>query len=246
MADHLTPRAHTGPWRTNLPYFSKILLFVVAVLAGLLFASNASFFRGDAELASDLVGLVRQQNGRVEDLEASNDQLRQQLDSLLAEAPGEVPAPSTDLAVAGAGVAIAGQGLRVQMWDAPSVLELDARVDANDLVVHQQDLEGVINALRFGGAEGIAVQGHRISATTGLRCVGNVLLIDGRQYSPPYVIDAIGDPDVLQRALDESPQVQVYLQYVNAVGLGWQVQTSDELELPAATPTTFTYAKALS
>src|SRR5699024_6125234 len=102
-----------------------------------------------------------------------------------------------------------------------------------DLVVHQQDLEGVINALWAGGAEAMAVQGHRVTSRSSIRCVGNVLLIDGSVYSPPYVISAIGSPRSLSASLMSSPQVLTYLDYVQALQLGWSAEESAELYLAA-------------
>ena len=89
-----------------------------------------------------------------------------------------------------------------------------------------------MNALWAGGAEAMAVQGHRVVSTTGVRCVGNVLHIQGRIYSPPFRVEAIGDPEQLRTSLIASEGVQIYLQYVDAVGLGWSVEETG-LELPA-------------
>ena len=87
----------------------------------------------------------------------------------------------------------------------------DAQRDANgrfprdaspdDLVVHQQDIEAVLNALWSAGAEAIQMQDQRIIATSAPRCVGNTLLLNGRTYSPPYTITAVGDADAMQAAL---------------------------------------------
>lgn len=54
----------------------------------------------------------------------------------------------------------------------------------DDLVVHQQDIQAVLNALWSAGAEAVQMQDQRISATSAPRCVGNTLLLDGRTYSP--------------------------------------------------------------
>ena len=87
----------------------------------------------------------------------------------------------------------------------------DAQRDANgrfprdaspdDLVVHQQDIQAVLNALWSAGAEAIQMQDQRIIATSVPRCVGNTLLLNGRTYSPPYAITAIGDAAAMQAAL---------------------------------------------
>src|SRR5690606_41737436 len=65
------------------------------------------------------------------------------------------------------------------------------------LVIHQQDLQAVVNAMWQGGAEGIQVMDQRLISTSAVRCVGNTLILQGRVYSPPYTITAVGDPGQL-------------------------------------------------
>ena len=76
--------------------------------------------------------------------------------------------------------------------------------------------------------------------------MGNVLLLGGRTYSPPYTIEAIGDPESMQQALQEDATLQRYREYVSAFGLGWKVTDEDELVLDAyAGARTLTYALPL-
>ena len=73
-------------------------------------------------------------------------------------------------------------------------------------------------------------------STSAIHCVGNVLRLEGRIYSPPYDIRAIGDPQRLRRALAAAPAVQSYVRDADDVGLGWSVSdasTSSPLTLPA-------------
>ena len=107
----------------------------------------------------------------------------------------------------------------------------------DDIVVHQQDVQGVVNALWAGGAEAMMIQDQRVISTSAVQCVGNTLLLQGRVYSPPYVITAIGDADRLRASLDRDPSVQIYREWVDAVGLGWDVRQADAVELPAYTGT---------
>src|SRR5699024_3476655 len=99
--------------------------------------------------------------------------------------PAEVE-PSTDTEIAAGRVPVEGSGVTVKLWDAPLRDPVPEGVRLDDLIVHQQDLEAVINGLWAGGAEAMAVQGHRVTSRSSIRCVGNVLLIDGSVYSPPY------------------------------------------------------------
>ena len=114
-------------------------------------------------------------------------------------------------------------------------------------MVHQQDVQGVVNALWRGGAESMQIMDQRVVSTSAVRCVGNTLILQGRVYSPPFTITAIGDQEDLQAALDEDPAVSVYKQYVDAVGLGYEVEHDDETELPPFDGrTTLDHARPLS
>ncbi|MBX8687928.1 DUF881 domain-containing protein, partial [Mycobacterium sp. 20091114027_K0903767] len=93
------------------------------------------------------------------------------------------------------------------------------------------DIQAVLNALWSAGAEGIQMQDQRIIATSAPRCVGNTLLLNGRTYSPPYVITAIGDASAMQAALAAAPNVTLYKQYVVRFGLGYTEEPRAEVDL---------------
>ena len=123
---------------------------------------------------------------------------------------------------------VVGPALTVTLEDAP--IPPDGIPDgyaADDYVVHQQDLQAVVNALWAGGAEALQVMDQRIISTSAVRCVGNTLILQGRVYSPPYSVSAVGPLGRMQRALDASPGVGLYLQYVDLIGLGYEVERMD-------------------
>ncbi|WP_454226716.1 DUF881 domain-containing protein [Propioniciclava flava] len=82
--------------------------------------------------------------------------------------------------------------MTVTLTDTPATVQ-PAGLDEDLLVVHQQDIQVVINALWASGAEAVTVQGQRIGARTGIKCVGNTVVVHGVPYAPPDVISAIGD-----------------------------------------------------
>jgi uncharacterized protein YlxW (UPF0749 family) len=102
----------------------------------------------------------------------------------------------------------------------------------DDLVVHQQDVQAVVNALWTGGAEAMQIMDQRVITTSAVRCVGNTLILQGRVYSPPFRITAIGDPQRLRDALDSSPGVQLYRYYADTFGLGYEVEQRTGVRLP--------------
>jgi uncharacterized protein YlxW (UPF0749 family) len=215
----------------------------VAAVAGLMFSASAQLARGDeGRHPENLAQLVESESSRVERLGAQVDSLQSQIDELGAGASSDGPATDPDLArreaVASGSTPVTGPGLTVTLDDAPASSQSIPGVHADDLVVHQQDLQHVINALWAGGAEAMTLQGERVTSTSAFRCSGNILLLHGKVFSPPYVVQAVGDPDRLKAALDASPGVQTYRDYVDWVALGWGEKASTHLELPAYTGST--------
>ena len=100
-------------------------------------------------------------------------------------------------------------------------------------MVHQQDVQSVVNALWAGGGEAMVIMDIRVISTSAVRCVGNTLLLHDRVYSPPFEIKAIGDPDRLRAALDADPGVRAFRAAANLYGLGYAVQQLSDIVAPA-------------
>ena len=79
----------------------------------------------------------------------------------------------------------------------------------------------------------MTIQGQRVISTTGVKCVGNTVVLHGVPYAPPYEITAIGDLDALQDSLDSSEYIDGYKTYVEAHNLGYEVSTDDDVKMPA-------------
>jgi uncharacterized protein YlxW (UPF0749 family) len=235
--------AKTSNWRRISP--------LTFGLAGILFVasahtSNGRDLRGGDH--GDLVALIHSQQSQAARLTADVLKLSQQtqhltrvqIDATLATQERLASAQSIDAGE----IALTGPGAEVVLDDA--VLPLGGPLDGltiDDYVVHQQDVQGVVNALWAGGAEAMSINNQRISALTAIRCVGNTLLLAGRVYSPPYRIRAIGNQVRLRTALFTDPNVILYLQYSKAIGLRWSDQTLAAITLPAAiVPLTINYA----
>ncbi|HSU79145.1 MAG TPA: DUF881 domain-containing protein [Candidatus Angelobacter sp.] len=95
--------------------------------------------------------------------------------------------------------AVTGPGVNVTLSDANYVPN---GTDANNYIVHQQDLQEVIYELYAIGAEAIAINGQRFSSHSYIECVGPVVKVDGERHTAPFVISAIGDPTLLMSALN--------------------------------------------
>jgi len=226
------PGARRSPWRFGVP--------LVCLLAGLLLAATHAVSGGGEIRRSDaprLVDLVREAQASVNRLNARRDELAGKLDSMHGRSSDAALAAmlrrSAELADEAEMDPVHGPGLVVTLED--------ARRDANgrfprdaspdDLVVHQQDIEAVLNAMWSAGAEAIQMQDQRIIATSVPRCVGNTLLLNGRTYSPPYKITAIGDAAAIEAALAGAPLVTLYKQYVVRFGLGYREEVKTDVQI---------------
>jgi uncharacterized protein YlxW (UPF0749 family) len=219
----------------------------VFALAGLIFVTSFNTAKGTNIRTDDsllrLSDLIRDRDEKNKELEATTAVVREEVDGLARRDAGSSEAEDARLAAlekAAGTTEISGDGLTVTLNDAPP----DARAapgypepQANDLVIHQQDLQAVVNALWQGGARGIQIMEQRLISTSAVRCVGNTLILQGRVYSPPYRITAVGDTGKLRRALALSPAVQNYQLYVKAYGLGWKVDQRGAITLPGYTGT---------
>ena len=227
------PRRLTG-WAAIVP--------LVAAGAGLMFATSAQTSQGtDLRSAgrTDLVDVVRAQNLAVRQRADSVKELQDQVDALTAQvAPGNAAVSrlresANELAPTVGTQAVTGPALKVSLDDAKrTAASLPQGYTADDIVVHQQDVQSVVNALWAGGAEAMMLQDQRVISTSAVRCVGNTLILQGRVYSPPYLIQAIGDVSAMRTALSQSPQVTIYRQYASLLGLGYDVTSTGQASFP--------------
>lgn len=213
---------------------------VVCLLAGLLFGTSAALARTSppATGARDLVSLITARDQQVRALSAEAEDLRADVEALQAEIDsGEVRQVSrqADRLATTVGLApVTGPAVEVTLDDAGySADTVPEGYSVDDVVVHQQDLQAVVNAMWAGGAEAIMVQDQRIVSTSSIQCVGNTLYLQGRVYSPPYTVTAVGDPARLHAALLADPVLDTYRGWAEAIGLGYAVRDLPRVEMPS-------------
>ncbi|GAA2512264.1 DUF881 domain-containing protein [Pilimelia columellifera] len=237
FARALTPRpARWRPgWSTGVP--------LIALAAGLIFTTSATTAEGTSlreDRRPEKAQLINELRLQLARSEARATELRSAVLAQTSEiAQTDLPirqeqARARRFEADAAFTPVHGPGVTVRLNDAPhsSSAELPKDVNPNDLVVHQQDVEAVVNALWAGGAEAMSIMGVRVISTTGVLCAGSMLLLHGRVHSPPFAITAIGDPGALSRSLDNSDQIDRYRAAVDAYGLGYDVTTHGDIRLP--------------
>lgn len=157
---------------------------VVAAAAGVLFVASAVSSGGTDLRASgtDLEAVVQQRANTVDDLRQRLRELQAEVDSLgVIVGDDSVRDLRSRVAVVGADAGItpvSGPGLVVTLDDSP-LEEAPEGFDPNELVVHQQDIQAFVNAMWAGGATAVSLQGQRLVSSTGIKCVGNTVVLEG-------------------------------------------------------------------
>jgi uncharacterized protein YlxW (UPF0749 family) len=211
---------------------SRVALVVVALAIGFLVAIQATENQGDrvsrlaAESPDDLTRILAELN-------AQADELSGQVSSLgvrLARYRGSTQAGDlalrdarkalADVQVLAGVVPVEGPGLVVSLSDPQAQVEWDALLD-------------LVQELRDAGAEAIALNGHRVVASTWFGSRDGGVTIDGDVVSAPYVLEAIGPAASMAEALEIAGGSLTIVS--TQPGVGVRLREQDRLVLPKTT-----------
>jgi uncharacterized protein YlxW (UPF0749 family) len=144
----------------------------------------------------------------------------------LAEQSVDLAARLRRLEVQTGYVPVRGPGVRIKVASAPDAVPNDE--------IRDEDLALLVDGLWTAGAEAIAINDQRIVALGGIRNTSRAIHVNGRPLTPPYVIEAIGNPGTLQARLLESSAGLEWFSVANGLGFSYVPQNVDDLRLPAA------------
>ena len=239
--------APRGPWRFATP--------LVVIACGVLFVTSSANSEG-TDLRpgryTDLGSLVAAENRDYEQLEARVRDVTADVERLtgqVGDSGVKQLQEGIDAMKAPAGLTpVSGPGLTITLSDAPEDVINSSTQPIKFLVVHQQDIQAVVNAMWKGGAEAVTIQGKRVVTTTGIKCEGNAVLIQGRAYPQPYTISAIGNPAALEAAVLQDDYLEIYRRdaALPDVSVGFEMNALGQLDMPAYDGVTnLTYAEPI-
>jgi uncharacterized protein YlxW (UPF0749 family) len=188
----------------------------------------------------DLAVLVQQQGAALQALQSEVEQLRKTLseyDTAATEGRSATETLERDVAfyrlVLGR-VPVRGPGVIVRLR------EQSIPGGIVDVGIQAPDLSGLVNELWSGGAEAVAVNGHRILATTGIGQDERGVFMGSLRLRAPYAIMAVGDPRAMTATLNLRGG---FVEGLRSVGLAVEITEHKQLTLPAIqTPMRFRYA----
>jgi uncharacterized protein YlxW (UPF0749 family) len=192
----------------------KVMIFTIMVILGIITVLLFKVSQGSIDSILTTAEFKDANDQRlklisdVERLEDDNSQLRIKLETYrealkndettIDEIESELVRNS---ALAGS-VKVKGSGIVITMQDG----EMTTGEEKNDVVnylrtIHNTDMLKILNELRNYGAEAIAINGERILETSEVYCSWAFITINGEKLPAPFVIEVIGDTDMLRSYL---------------------------------------------
>lgn len=219
-------------YRTSTGQNSPAIRLLVIVLVGVLLATAVAQrlnTAGDrAQERRDIVTMLEEQNTRVEELNDEIAALDAEVEALSEQQDLDpaLLAQIDDLELRTGTVPVTGPGVVAEVNDAPGGDE-GTQVLASDLNL-------LVNGLRQAGAEAVAINGLRLTTTTPIRSAGSAITVDYVSLSPPYTVEAIGDPDALQAGFGRTGAASWWLYLAENFGIRFELSAArGDLGLPA-------------
>ncbi|MDW7675513.1 MAG: DUF881 domain-containing protein [Bacillota bacterium] len=220
----------------------QIPITVVCLISGILLAIQLQIQGAKPPLTlknQDLVSLIKDLEATTFELEDEIDALRQEV--LLYEeemAGGEVVLSQlqrqlTNLRDTAGLTEQKGPGITLIIDDNKSGADIAKgggleNYYPDEYIVHYKSVLYLINELREA-SQAISVNNQRIVASTDVRCVGTVILVNTTRLAPPYEIKAIGNPDRLNEIISSSYEYS----YLQSRGFPSKLTKEQELTIPA-------------
>jgi len=182
-----------------------------------------------------LVDQVQSRRSETSELQARADQLRAEVADLREKQLGGAAVARLREMEAETGLApVRGSGARVTVGDGPTPIDPLTGERKSEARVRDTDLQLATNALWAAGAEAIAVNGQRLTATSTIRQAGEAILVDFRPVTTPYQVVAIG-PGTLADKFRDGAAGRFFRALGAKYGMSYDVAEVKNVTLDAAT-----------
>lgn len=196
------------------------------------------------QVRADLETQIHEREDVTDQLQAEAEALREEVGRLRDALLGEAEVRRLRELEAVTGLAeVTGHGAVVRVDDGPPAVDPATGAEQMDpqARILDLDLQQIANGLWAAGAEAIAINDRRLTATSTIRSASGAILVDRRPVAGPYVIVAIGPDDLADRYRDSGTD-QLMRQLVDDYGISYEVRGEEDLTLPAAAGTQPRYA----
>jgi len=213
-------------------------LLIICLFAGFFLAyqfkiqSKSTSFDAISQRNNNLITIIQDLEKEIANQENQIEAMRTQLNELQSQNnQGKLQEYQTTLTRAKieAGLTpVIGKGLTITLDDNKEGLKDNPTDDPNKYIIHYEHILNLVNELKIGSAEAIAINGQRLITTSEIRCVGNVILVNMTRIAPPFEIKAIGSPKLMNESI-----LMGQLGTLKDANFPITIVESDELVIPA-------------
>lgn len=225
-------RSYWQNWHLSL----TLVFFILGFLIGLAFTTQAKYNQRYSPRKENLLLLIKKKQDQQQKLktelvkvQAALTKWEKTLSSRQLSLKNELAKLNKLKQEAGL-TPLKGQGLEVILGDA---VQIPSTGDPDSYLIHDYDLQIVVNALWRGGALGMAINNERIVLTSSIRSSGTAILVNSRPLGSPYKIKVVGPAKKLIKALLlDSNAKRFFLDYKQQYGLIASYTAKKEVVLP--------------
>jgi uncharacterized protein YlxW (UPF0749 family) len=224
----------TGPRKGITGGITAVTMVAVGFLLVVAYQQTVADAPERSNARATLVNQVQNRRTATNGLQVRAEALRGEVTTLRErELGGAAVAQLRDLEAATGLAPVRGSGTKVTLKDGPTSVDPVTGAHRTDALVKDTDLQLASNALWAAGAEAIAINGQRLTATSTIRQAGEAILVDFRPVATPYQVVAIG-PDSLPDDFRDGYAGRFFRQLVARYGIAFDVVEVDDVTLDAA------------
>jgi uncharacterized protein YlxW (UPF0749 family) len=234
-ADAAARRGQTSPARRH---GGRGLTLVALMIIGALLAMSYQQVVQDeptrSQVRTELVEQIQRQETTTSALELRAEELRDRVAELRdQQLAGPQARQLRDLEAATGLARVSGNGVVVRVADGPEQRDPVTGAAVAEARILDYDLQRIANALWAAGAEAVAVNDRRLTATSTIRHASGAILVNRLPVAGPYEVVAVG-PDDLAERFAASGTAHYLQELVNTYGISYEVEAASNLTLPAA------------
>lgn len=124
-----------------------------------------------------------------------------------------------------------GEGFKIELDDSPFIDRENIEPDEAG-IVFAADIRDIVNLLRAHNVEGIAINDQRVIATSSITSVGNTVLVNNSNLTPPFTITAIGDYGSFVMRFSETGTLADLQKRVKENGIQFRIDPQNHVILP--------------
>ncbi len=218
-------------WQVTLSAALLVLGFLIAAQL----SAEGPLIRYTTQERVPLVGTVLGLQSQQDALKDQILSLRSQINTLEAELPASAAqekALNADLEkarIASGLTQLTGSGLVFKLEDAGGGI---GNANADGLVT-ARDVRTLVEELWLAGAEAVAINDERYTATTAILDIGNSILVNSAYLAPPYQVSAIGPTDLYARVSGSASFVEFVRTRIDPSGIHLSFAELDKVTIPA-------------